>query len=76
MPTGRHESESRELPAAESPYDAEGRVSVPGAPEWRYLSIRGAADHALVVELQGPDDAQVTFIRAWERTERAAGVGG
>jgi hypothetical protein len=88
-------SESRELPAEESPYDAEGRVPVPGAPEWRYLSIRGAADHALTVELEGPDDAQVAFtvpdflgrgdeigevarvvIRAWERTERAAGVGG
>jgi len=95
MPAGRHESESREPPADESPYDAEGRVSVPGAPEWRYRSIRGAADHSLAVELRGPDDAQAAFtvpdflgrgdeigevarvvIRAWERTERAAGVGG
>ncbi len=79
----------------DSPYDARGRVGVPGAPEWTYLSIHGHADDALAVELEGPDDASVAFIvpkflsrgdeigevarvviRAWERTVRAAGVGG
>jgi hypothetical protein len=79
---------------SDSPYDADGHVAVPGAPEWRYLSIRGA-DNVRAVELEGPDDAHVAFtvpdflargdeigevarvvIRAWERTTRAAGVGG
>ena len=79
----------------DEPYDARGRVGVPGAPEWTYLSIHGHADDALAVQLEGPDDASVSFIvpkflsrgdeigevarvviRAWERTVRAAGVGG
>jgi hypothetical protein len=79
----------------EIPYDSQGRVSIPGAPGWTYLSIHGHADDALAVELAGPDDAHVAFvvpnflsrgdeigevarvvIRAWERTVRAAGVGG
>ena len=51
-----------EQPVAEdSPYDARGRVDVPGAPDWQYLSIHGSAGHALAVELAGPDDARVTF---------------
>jgi hypothetical protein len=79
----------------DTPYDAEGRVGVPGAPEWRYASIGGQGDEALAVQLEGPDDARLAFtvpeflsrgdelgevarivIRAWERTVRAAGLGG
>ena len=79
----------------DSPYDSQGRVGVPGAPEWMYISIHGHHDDALAVELEGPDDTRVGFvvpnflsrgdelgevarvvIRAWERTVRAAGVGG
>ncbi len=78
----------------DSPYDDEGRVGVPGAPEWTYASIRGNGREALSVELAGPDEAHLVFtvpnflsrgdeigevarvvIRAWERTERAAGLG-
>jgi hypothetical protein len=81
--------------AAESPYDAHGRVDVPEAPGWKYLSIRGSGGDSLAVELGGPDDARLEFtvpsilsrgdelgevarivIRAWERTERSAGLGG
>jgi hypothetical protein len=77
-----------------SPYDAEGRIDVPGAPGWRYLPIRPAADGALDVALAGPDDVRVAFtvpdflsrgdelgevarivIRAWERMDRASGLG-
>jgi len=78
----------------DSPYDDEGRVDVPSAPEWTYASIRGDGGEGLAVELEGPDDAKLTFtvpnflargdeigevarvvIRAWERTQRAAGLG-
>ncbi len=78
----------------DTPYDEEGRVGVPGAPEWRYASIGGDGGDALTVDLEGPDDARVAFtvpdflgrgdeigevarvvIRAWERTQRAAGLG-
>jgi hypothetical protein len=78
----------------DTPYDEEGRVGVPGAPEWRYASIHGEGGDALAVELEGPDDARAAFtvpdflgrgdeigevarvvIRAWERTQRAAGLG-
>ena len=78
-----------------TPYDTQGRVGVPGAPEWAYRSIRGDGAQDLVVELEGPDDAHAAFtvpgflgrgdeigevarivIRAWERTQRAAGLGG
>jgi hypothetical protein len=78
----------------DSPYDDEGRVGVPGAPEWGYASIGGRGEHMLAVELDGPDDAHLAFtvpeflsrgdeigevarvvIRAWERTQRAAGLG-
>lgn len=67
---------------------------MPGAPEWKYASIRGDDGDALAVALEGPDDARVAFtvpdflgrgdeigevarvvIRAWERTQRAAGLG-
>jgi hypothetical protein len=77
-----------------SPYDAEGRVGVPGAEGWRYLPIRPAGDGALDVILAGPDGVQVGFtvpdflsrgdelgevarivIRAWERMDRASGLG-
>jgi hypothetical protein len=77
-----------------SPYDAEGRIEVPGAPGWRYLPIRPADDDALDVTLAGPEDVQVRFtvpdflsrgdelgevarivIRAWERMDRASGLG-
>ena len=76
-----------------SPYDAEGRIGVPGAEGWRYLPIRPAGD-ALDVTLAGPGDVQVGFtvpgflsrgdelgevarivIRAWERMDRASGLG-
>ncbi len=86
---------SPEHGSGDEPYDAQGRVGVPGAPEWTYLSIGGHADDGLAVEMEGPDDARVAFvvpkflsrgdeigevarvvIRAWERTVRAAGVGG
>ena len=79
----------------DTPYDAEGRVEIPGAPGWAYRSIHGVGGDALSVEMAGPDDAQVAFtvpdflsrgdelgevarvvIRAWERTVRAAGLGG
>lgn len=50
-----------EQPAADdSPYDARGRVDVPDAPDWQYLSIHGAG-HALEVELAGPDDVRIAF---------------
>ena len=77
-----------------SPYDAEGRVGVPGADGWRYLPIRPAGGDALHVTLAGPDDVQIGFtvpdflsrgdelgevarivIRAWERMDRASGLG-
>ena len=45
----------------DTPYDAEGRVEVPGAPGWAYRSIHGAGDNAISVEMAGPDDAQVAF---------------
>jgi hypothetical protein len=45
----------------DTPYDAEGRVEVPGAPGWAYRSIHGAGGDALSVEMAGPDDAHVTF---------------
>jgi len=45
----------------DTPYDAEGRVEVPGAPGWAYRSIHGAGGDALSVEMTGPDDAQVAF---------------
>jgi hypothetical protein len=86
---------SPEQQGGETPYDSEGRVGVPGAPEWAYRSIHGAGPNDLVVALEGPDDAQASFtvpdflgrgdelgevarvvIRAWERTQRAAGLGG
>jgi hypothetical protein len=47
--------------AAESPYDARGRVDVPDAPDWQYLSIHGHPDAALEVELAGPDGVRVGF---------------
>ena len=81
-------------PAADSPYDAGGRVDVPDAPGWQYLGIHGDDGDALAVEMAGPDDVRVAFsvpdflsrgdelgevarivIRAWERKERAAGLG-
>ena len=52
---------SREQQAGETPYDRQGRVGVPGAPEWTYGSIRGDGDDDLVVELEGPDDAHAAF---------------
>ena len=77
-----------------SPYDAEGRVEVPGAAGWRYLPFEQAGDDALGVTLAGPDGVQVGFavpdfvsrgdelgevarvvIRAWERMDRASGLG-
>ena len=77
-----------------SPYDAEGRVDVPGAPGWRYLPIRPAGEAALDVTVAGPDGVEVGFtvpgfmsrgdelgevarivIRAWERMDRASGLG-
>ncbi len=77
-----------------SPYDAEGRIDVPGAPGWRYLPIQPGDGDALDVTLAGPEDVQVTFtvpgflsrgdelgevarivIRAWERMDRASGLG-
>lgn len=48
-------------PADDSPYDAHGRVDVPDAPDWQYVSIHGAAGNALAVELAGPDDTRVAF---------------
>ncbi len=85
---------SQEPRSGDTPYDDQGRVGVPGAPEWTYASIRGDGGDALAVELEGPDDAKVAFsvpdflgrgdeigevarvvIRAWERTQRAAGLG-
>lgn len=45
----------------DTPYDAEGRVGVPGAPEWRYAAIRGQSGDALGVELDGPDEAHLSF---------------
>ena len=45
----------------DTPYDADGRVEVPGAPGWAYRSIHGAGGDALSVEMAGPDDAHVTF---------------
>jgi hypothetical protein len=85
---------SPEHRGSDTPYDEEGRVGVPGAPEWTYASIRGRDGDALAVELEGPDAARVAFsvpdflargdeigevarvvIRAWERTQRAAGLG-
>ena len=45
----------------DTPYDAEGRVEVPGAPGWAYRSIHGAGGGALSVEMAGPDDAHVIF---------------
>jgi hypothetical protein len=87
-------AESAEHRGDDTPYDEEGRVGVPGAPEWTYAAIRGDGDDALAVELEGPDEARVAFsvpdflargdeigevarvvIRAWERTQRAAGLG-
>jgi hypothetical protein len=78
----------------DTPYDDQGHVGVPGAPEWRYASIRGDGGDALAVALAGPDEAKLAFtvpdflargdeigevarvvIRAWERTQRAAGLG-
>jgi hypothetical protein len=85
---------SPEQPGGDTPYDEEGRVGVPGAPEWAYASIGGDGGDTLAVELAGPEDARVAFtvpdflgrgdeigevarvvIRAWERTQRAAGLG-
>jgi hypothetical protein len=48
-------------PSSESPYDAEGRIDVPGAPGWRYLPIEPAGDDALAVTVEGPDDVRVAF---------------
>jgi hypothetical protein len=45
----------------DTPYDAEGRVEVPGAPGWAYRSIHGAGGDAISVEMAGPDDAQAAF---------------
>ena len=45
----------------DTPYDAEGRVEVPGAPGWSYSSIGGAGGDALSVEMAGPDDARFAF---------------
>jgi hypothetical protein len=86
--------ESTDHRGDDSPYDDEGRVGVPGAPEWTYASIRGDGDENLAVALEGPEEARLTFtvpnflargdeigevaravIRAWERTQRAAGLG-
>jgi hypothetical protein len=85
---------SPEPPGGDTPYDDEGRVGVPGAPEWTYASIGGDGGDAIAVELEGPEDARIAFtvpdflargdeigevarvvIRAWERTQRAAGLG-
>ena len=85
---------SPEHRGGDTPYDDEGRVAVPGAPEWSYGSIRGQGGDALAVDLEGPEDARIAFsvpdflargdeigevarvvIRAWERTQRAAGLG-
>jgi len=60
MPAGRHESESREPPADESPYDAEAAFTVP--------DFLGRGDEI--------GEVARVVIRAWERTQRAAGVGG
>jgi hypothetical protein len=87
-------TESTEPRGDDSPYDDEGRVGIPGAPEWTYAAIRGDGGEGLAVELEGPEDAKLAFtvpnflargdeigevarvvIRAWERTQRAAGLG-
>jgi hypothetical protein len=47
--------------ADDSPYDDHGRVDVPDAPGWQYLSIHGHPDAALEVELAGPDGVCVAF---------------
>ena len=52
---------SSEQQGGDTPYDTEGRVGIPGAPEWAYGSIRGNGSDDLVVELEGPDDAHVVF---------------
>jgi hypothetical protein len=49
--------------AGDSPYDPEGGVEVPGAPDWRYRSIGGGgAGDALAVELAGPGDTGLRFV--------------
>jgi hypothetical protein len=45
----------------DSPYDARGRVDVPGCPDWKYLSIDGRDGEALDVELAGTDDVRLAF---------------
>jgi hypothetical protein len=84
---------STHLEAGGSPYDADGRIVVPDAPGWRYVSVE-AADESLAVTLDGPDETTATFIvpaflsrgdelgevariviRAWERMDRASGLG-
>lgn len=83
------------IQTGDTPYDADGRVDVPDAPGWQYVTIHGHPDDALAVELAGPDEARIGFtvprfltrgdelgevarivIRAFERQERTAGVGG
>lgn len=46
----------------ESPYDAQGRIDVPEAPGWHYVSIGGAGGDTLAVQLAGPDDVRLEFI--------------
>jgi hypothetical protein len=52
---------SEHAAAEDSPYDERGRVDVPGAVDWQYLSIHGRDGESIDVELAGPEDVRLAF---------------
>ena len=44
-----------------SPFSADGNISVPDAPGWRYRSIEPDGEDSLVVTVEGSEGVRVTF---------------
>jgi hypothetical protein len=71
------------LEAGGSPYDADGGIAVPDAPGWRYVSVLDGPDEAIATFTvpaflsRGDELGEVAriVIRAWERMDRASGLG-
>ena len=45
-----------------TPYDAEGRVDVAGAPGWKYLPFEQCEGEGIAVTLEAPDGARARFV--------------
>ncbi len=58
-PTCGHDS-SMDTPG-NSPFGADGSISVPDAPGWRYRSIEPDGEDSLAVTVEGSEGALVTF---------------